>query len=237
MPLSVNAKYLLQQRYMNNRTGDSEPEHVYSRTARVIAKNDEKFEEILYDLMLNSIFLPNSPALFNAGLKNAMLHACFTLPIHDDLDSIFNTVTSMAKIFKGGGGVGVNFSELREVNAKLSGGGTTSGVISFMKIFDNVVDTVKQGGKRRGALMGILKYTHPEIFNFIKVKLEGKLQNFNLSIMVDDDFMNKVISGGDVEIKSPTGQVTSKMRAKDVFEVACFASWVNGDLHSYSMTE
>jgi len=224
--LSKNAIYLLNSRYCKN--GES-PEGVFKRVANFLAHGDIKFEDQLYTLMVTGTFLPNSPALFNAGTKANMLHACFILPIKDDIHSIFNTVSDMAYIFKGGGGVGINFSSLREGGALLSSGGTSSGVLSFMKIFDNVVDTVKQGGMRRGALMGILDYNHPEIFNFSKVKLEKALQNFNLSIMVDDKFMNAVETNTPIDIMSPKNGFINQISAKDIFDIACFASWVNGD--------
>ena len=226
MPLSPNAVYLLKSRYCNN---NEEPENVFKRTAEFLAKGDTKFEEKMYNAMINGVFLPNSPALFNSGFPDASLHACYILPIEDSLADIFASVTAMAKIFQSGGGVGINFSKLREKDALLSKGGKSSGAISFMGVFDNIVEVVKQGGKRRGALMGILNYSHPEIFDFVKVKLEGKLQNFNLSIMVTDDFMEKVESGGEIEIKSPTGYSIMTVKAKDVFELMAFASWVNGD--------
>lgn len=226
MPLSSNAVYLLKNRYCKN---NEEPENVFKRTAEFLSKGDTKFEEKMYTAMVNGVFLPNSPALFNSGFPNAQLHACFALPIEDDITSIFKTVANMAKIFKTGGGVGINFSPLREENARLSGGGESSGTISFMGVFNNVVEVVKQGGMRRGALMGILNQDHPEIFNFIKVKLEGKLQNFNLSIMVTDDFMRKVESGGTIQLNSPKNGPMGKIKAKDIFELMAFASWVNGD--------
>jgi len=225
VPLSTNAIYLLNNRYCNNET----PENVFKRTAELLAKGDIKFEEKIYTATTNGVFLPNSPAMFNAGFPNASLHACYILPIKDDLTSIFESVTAMAKIFQSGGGVGINFSKLREKDAALSKGGKSSGAISFMGVFDNIVEVVKQGGKRRGALMGILNYSHPEIFDFIKVKLQGKLQNFNLSIMVTDEFMQKVDSNGSIDIVSPQGYTTVTVKAKDVFELMAFTSWVNGD--------
>jgi ribonucleoside-diphosphate reductase alpha chain len=226
MPLSQNAIYLLNQRYCKN--GES-PENVFKRTAEFLSKGNTKLEERFYDAMINGIFLPNSPALFNAGFKDAQLMACFILKVDDDTASIFKTVSDMARVFKTGGGVGINFSPLREKDAIVHGGGTSSGTLSFMGVFDNIVEVVKQGGMRRGALMGILNYTHPEIFDFIKVKLEKKLQNFNLSIMVDDSFMNKVLDGGDIDIVSPLGYKINTVKAKDIFELMAFASWVNGD--------
>ncbi len=224
--LSKNAIYLLEKRYC--KSGES-PEDVFKRVALALSLGDEKFEEKLFNLMINGIFLPNSPTLFNAPKGN--LQACFILPIEDNMTSIFKTINDMAMIFKGGGGVGINFSPLREKNSLLSNGGTSSGVISFMKIFDNIVDTVKQGGKRRGALMGILNQDHPEIFNFITAKLEGKLQNFNLSVLVTDEFMKNVDNPKKtIDIISPKdGSKIGKVRVKDIFEILCFSAWVNGD--------
>jgi len=226
--LSKNAIYLLQQRYC--RQGES-PEGVFKRVAETLGQGDTKFEERLFDVMVSGIFLPNSPCLFNAGLSKGSLHACYTLKIQDDLASIFEAVTNMARIFKSGGGVGINFSTLREKGARLSGGGTSSGVLSFMGLFDRTVDTVKQGGRRRGALMGILDYSHPEIFDFIKIKLEGKLQNFNLSIMVNDEFMKSIDTNKKIQLKSPMGDknVIETVKIKDIFELVCFAAWCNGD--------
>lgn len=224
--LSKNATYLLEKRYC--KPGET-PEGVFKRTAEVLAQGDSRFEEKLYDLMIGGIFLPNSPCLFNAGNPNGSLHACFTLDISDDLESIFLSIAQMAKIFKGGGGVGINFSTLRERNASLSGGGSSSGVVSFMSGFDTVVEIVKQGGKRRGALMGILNYCHPEILDFVTVKLEKKLQNFNLSVMVDDEFMKMVDSDKKIDLKSPKGYTTESVKVKDIFEVICFSAWKNGD--------
>jgi ribonucleoside-diphosphate reductase alpha chain len=151
------------------------------------------------------------------------------LGIRDDIHAIFDTISSMAFIFKSGGGVGINFSPLRENGAKLSGGGTSSGVISFMKIFDHVVDTVKQGGVRRGALMGILNHDHAEVIDFIRVKLQGGLQNFNLSIMVSDEFMKMIETDKKIPLCSPSGQCVESVKAKDIFELICFTAWCNGD--------
>jgi len=226
MTLSKNAIYLLEKRYC--KSGEL-PEDVFKRVAFALSAGDEKQEEKLFDLMSNGIFLPNSPTLFNAPVGN--LHACYILPIDDNMDAIFKAIRDTALIFKGGGGVGINFSPLREKNASLSNGGTSSGVLSFMNIFDNIVETVKQGGKRRGALMGILDQNHPDIFSFITAKLAGKLSNFNLSVMVTDDFMRNVTNAKKtIDLVSPkNNEKINKVRIKDIFELLCFSSWVNGD--------
>lgn len=222
--LSRNAVYLLQKRYC--KPGET-PEDVFKRTAEWIAQEDIKFEERIYDLMIGGIFLPNSPCLFNS--PNGGLHACYTLGISDDLDSIFHTLTQMSKIFKTGGGAGINFSSLRERDAPLSGGGTSSGMLSFMKMFDLGVETVKQGGKRRGALMGICNDNHPDIFDFIRSKLQGDLQNFNLSILVNDEFMKNVKTNATLDLISPIGYKVRSVKIKDVFDLTCYSAWCNGD--------
>ncbi len=222
--LSKNSIYLLEKRYCKK---GEKPEDVFKRTAEWNAQGDTKFEERAFDLMSSGTFLPNSPCLFNSPGGN--LHACFTLGIEDSLDSIFGALVQMARIFKSGGGVGINFSNLREANAKLSGGGQSSGMLSFMSMFDQAVETVKQGGIRRGALMGVANSNHPDIFDFIRIKLQGRLQNFNLSIMVDDNFMKRIGGNEKMDLVSPKGYTVGSHKVKDIFELACFASWCGGD--------
>lgn len=209
--LSKNAIHLLKERYVAGPSGapTETPEGVFERVAYHLGQGDGKFASRLHDAMVSGVFLPNSPCLMNAGANRGGFHACYILPIEDDLTEIFKTVANMAKIFQESGGVGINFSKLRPEGAPLSRGGASSGPLSFMNIFENVVDTVKQGGRRRGALMGILNHDHPDIFNFVKSKLTGRLQNFNLSVMVTNDFM--------------------VMEDNNILDLICFASWVNGD--------
>ena len=136
----------------------------------------------------------------------------------------------MMLVFKMGGGVGINFSKLRPFNAQLSGGGASSGVVSFMKLFDTATEVVRQGGFRRGALMGILNFDHAEIMEFIRSKLTGQLTNFNISVMVTDAFMQKVEKGEDVELKNPQdGSTWTTMNARTIFDVLCFCAWNSGD--------
>ncbi|MEM4571262.1 MAG: ribonucleotide reductase N-terminal alpha domain-containing protein, partial [Nanopusillaceae archaeon] len=143
-----------------------------------------------YNLMVQKKFLPNSPTLFNAGARLGQLSACFVLPIDDDMKSIMECATNAALVFKSGGGVGVNFSQLRpEGDVVASTAGVASGPVSFMKIIDTVTDVVKQGGKRRGANLGVLEIWHPDIVKFIHSKeVEGILENFNISVMITPDF-------------------------------------------------
>jgi len=143
-----------------------------------------------YELMVNKRFLPNSPTLFNAGAKLGQLSACFVIPIDDDMLSIMRAATEASLIFKSGGGIGINYSLLRPAgDIVASTTGVASGPVSFMRIIDVVTDVVKQGGKRRGANMGILEIWHPDIQSFIHAKeKEGVLENFNISVMITPEF-------------------------------------------------
>lgn len=223
--LSQNAKYLLSNSYCKY---GEEPEDVYRRVVNYLFEDDAT-KDRMYNLMTSGTLLPNSPCIHNSGNEKSILNACFVLPIDDDIGAIFDTVTNMAKIFHYGGGVGINFSSLREKDSPLKSGGASSGVVSFMNIFDSVTDTVKQGGYRRGALMGCLDYSHPEIFRFINAKLKGRLQNFNISVCVDDLFMNCIKSGKEIPIISPKKGIVDSVKAKDIFDVIAFSAWSNGD--------
>ena len=223
--LSQNAKYLLSNSYCKY---GEEPEDVYRRVVNYLFEDDTT-KDRMYNLMTSGTLLPNSPCIHNSGNEKSILNACFVLPIDDDIGAIFDTVTNMAKIFHYGGGVGINFSSLREKDSPLKSGGASSGVVSFMNIFDSVTDTVKQGGYRRGALMGCLDYSHPEIFRFINAKLKGRLQNFNISVCVDDLFMNCIKSGKEIPIISPKKGIVDSVKAKDIFDVIAFSAWSNGD--------
>lgn len=222
---SKNATDLINLRYRHK---NESIEGVFQRVAKSLSINDHKFEKELYNSMVDNVFYPNSPCLRNAGHKRAMMHACYVLPCEDSMTEIFETVKNMATIFKYGGGVGINFSKLRPVGAGLSSGGTSSGAISFMGIFDAITETVKQGGFRRGALMGILNPDHPEILDFCRAKLKGALTNFNLSIMATDKFMKKAINHGTIELKHEK-IIYNKIRARDILDLIALGTWVGGD--------
>jgi ribonucleoside-diphosphate reductase alpha chain len=223
--ITKQAEQLLANRYAHK--GEA-PEGIYKRVAKALAIRDEKFEEILYNYMVEGIFLPNSPAIRNAGKKKGMLSACFVLPIDDSIFSIFETVKHMAVIFQRGGGVGINFSPLRPKGANLSGGGTSSGATSFMGIFDRITETVRQGGFRRGAAMGVLNFNHPEVTDFCRAKLKGDLTNFNLSVLCTDDFMEKATKGGKIKLVHD-GNEYQTIRAKDILDLIALGTWVGGD--------
>lgn len=179
---------LLKERYCVD--GENDWNDICLRVARFIG-NDEKQSQKFYELMYLKDFLPNSPTLMNSGTSNPMLSACFVIPVEDSIESIFDANKSAAKIFAKGGGVGFNFSKLRPMGSKVGDRkGVSSGVVSFMEVFNTMTEVVKQGGARRGAMMGCLNITHPEIKNFITCKnKEGKLSNFNISVKLTEEFM------------------------------------------------
>jgi ribonucleoside-diphosphate reductase alpha chain len=199
---------LIKERYCANegeRQGDSW-NSICKRVAKYLGTSDDEVK-IFHDMMYNKEFLPNSPTIMNAGTATPMLSACFYLPISDCIsngrDGIFDQVKNAALIFKYGGGVGLNFSNLRPAGSKVkSTQGVSSGVISFMKNFNTMTETIKQGGKRRGALMGCLDITHPEAKSFITCKtIEGDLSNFNISVKLTDEFMKNVENNSKEELE------------------------------------
>jgi len=229
MKLSPNAIELLKKRYCIK---NEKPNEVYKRVASSLSKgNDKDHEKPFFRIMDENRFLPNSPCIANAGMNN-QLKACFVLGVGDSMEEIFQAMKQAAQIFKSGGGVGYNFSNLRQKDAPLSARGTSSGVLSFMKIFDDMTDAIKQGGMRRGASMGILNYDHPEILDFITVKLKQKvLTNFNLSVMLDNQFMKSVETDEWIYLKDRMDKrkITQKIKAKDLFNVIVYSAWLTGD--------
>ena len=186
---------VLAARYL--REGETSFEDVCRRVANAISDGDEDKIKTYYDAMINLEFLPNSPTLMNAGTPMGQLSACFTLPVEDSLKDIFDAIQWGALIHQSGGGTGYNFSKIRPEGSPVhSTDGVASGPVSFMRVFNSATDVIKQGGRRRGANMGILDARHPDILKFLKSKeVEGDLSNFNISVMVDDAFMTHVDEG------------------------------------------
>jgi ribonucleoside-diphosphate reductase alpha chain len=243
--LTENSKVVLQRRYLSkDREGKAleEPDGMFRRVANNLSQADLNYgatekerqatEEELYDVMRRLEFLPNSPTLMNAGRELQQLSACFVLPVEDSLDSIFSKVKETALIHKSGGGTGFAFSRLRpEGDVVGSTGGVASGPVSFINAFDAATDVVKQGGTRRGANMGILNVTHPDILKFIRSKEDGQhLVNFNISVAVTEEFMEKVKRDEDYDLINPrTGQVTGRLNARKVFNLMAEMAWKTGD--------
>ena len=230
MKLTEAGMNLLKQRYCSH---GEKPKDVFPRIGKTLSAvmngddDAKQFTKIMEDLD----FLPNSPCIRNAGYSN-QVKACFVLPVEDSMESIFTTLQRSALIFKSGGGVGYNFSELREKGAKLSHGGTSSGVLSFLKIYNAITEAVKQGGFRRGASMGVLDVDHPEILDFIKEKLtRGSMNNFNLSVMVTDDFMKGIEEDEKVLMRSRLDRrvIKGKFNCRDLFNIITYSAWLCGD--------
>lgn len=233
LKLGVNAVRVLERRYLlRDEKGNiiETPAQMFRRVARAIA--NAKTEEEFYNMLANLEFLPNSPTLMNAGTELGQLAACFVLPVEDSMKSIFEALKSMALIHQSGGGTGFSFSKLRpKGDIVKSTKGVASGPVSFMRIFDVATEVIKQGGRRRGANMGILRVDHPDITEFITAKeKEGFLANFNISVGITDDFMNAVEKNEDWELINPrTGKTEKRFNARDIFDLIVTMAWRTGD--------
>lgn len=243
--ISENAITVLERRYLHRNEKnevDETVEGLFRRVAHAIAEaekafgwSEEKIEALaaeFFDAMTSLDFLPNSPTLMNAGLPLGQLSACFVLPIEDSMERIFESVKNTALIHKSGGGTGFSFSRLRSRGATVrSTGGVASGPISFMNVFNMATEAVKQGGKRRGANMGILRVDHPDIVQFIKAKEDKTLlTNFNLSVWLTDGFMQALKTDSDYPLIEPsTGEIVGKLNAKKVFDLIVEKAWLNGE--------
>ncbi len=187
------------------------------------------FEEIMQNLE----FVPNSPTMMNAGARLGQLSACFVLPVGDSIEEIFDAVKYTAQIHKSGGGTGFAFSRLRNMDDLVgSTKGVASGPVSFMQIFDKTTDVIKQGGKRRGANMGILRYDHPDIMEFIMSKdsENTKLANFNISVGMEDEFFEKLDQDGYVELRNPrTRKVVNRIKASTMWDAIVNQAWKTAD--------
>ena len=188
------------------------------RVAKALA-NDEHQEAQFFQVMHDCLFLPNSPALTNAGRQDFTMSACFVLPIEDSVAGIFDTAKYSALVHKMGGGTGFSFDRLRPAGDTV---GTTQGIASgpcsFLKIYNASTEVMKQGGTRRGANMGMLRVDHPDIFEFISLKEnDGTISNFNLSVAVTDEFMDAVRADTDFDLRFE-GKVRKTVKARAIWE-------------------
>ncbi|MEM4215864.1 MAG: ribonucleotide reductase N-terminal alpha domain-containing protein [Candidatus Anstonellales archaeon] len=245
LKLPLNSLQVLQRRYLlRNEKGEiiETPSQMFRRVADYIASAErnyggddrvvKEYADAFYEIMVNFEFIPNSPTLMNAGTPLGQLSACFVLGVKDDLNDIFDAVKYTALIHKTGGGTGFAFSFLRPKGDRVKAtSGVASGPLSFMRVFDVATDVIKQGGKRRGANMGILHVWHPDIEEFITMKqTPGVMENFNISVAVDDKFMRAVEEDGEYELINPrTGEVVRKVKAKSLFELITYSAWKSAE--------
>jgi ribonucleoside-diphosphate reductase alpha chain len=241
LELSDNALIVLKRRYLlKNEEGEliETPEQMLDRVAGYVASTDSIYNEKtssrqeFYKIMSDLEFLPNSPTLMNAGTRIKQLAACFVLPVEDSLEEIFETVKTAALIHQSGGGTGFSFSRLRP-GGDIVGttGGIASGPLSFMNVFNAATQAVRQGGRRRGANMGILRIDHPDIIDFITAKRNPEvLTNFNLSVAVTDRFMEGVKNGKSYELVNPrTGKVIERRDSKEIYDLIVESAWSCGE--------
>ncbi len=240
--LTVNALEVLRQRYLLKDETEKileTPDQLFMRVAKAIARPDDRYGDdsgetsrIFYEMVSRLDFVPNTPTLFNAGTPLGQLSACFVLPVEDSLEGIFTSAKNMAIIEQSGGGVGFDFSRLRpRGDIVRSTKGVASGPVSFMRIFDTGTEIIKAGGKRRGAMMAILRVDHPDVVDFITSKQQpGFLSNFNISVAATDEFMEAVERNAEYWLVNPRTNVkTKKLNALEVWNMIARSAWIGGD--------
>jgi ribonucleoside-diphosphate reductase alpha chain len=238
---SETAGVVLQERYLRRRTTGviETPAEMLRRVADAVAQPARQFgedpafwQERFLARMENLEFLPNSPTLMNAGIRDGQLAACFVLPLRDDLDSIFETLRLAARIQQSGGGTGFSFSSLRPRGDLVrSTGGVSSGSLSFMDLFDHATSVIRSGGRRRGANMAVLRVDHPDIEEFINAKrTPERLNNFNLSVGLTDSFLEALDSGLSFALRNPrTAAVIREVDPARLLDEIAAAAWTSGE--------
>ncbi len=244
LKLPLNSLFVLKNRYLLKNDAQQvieTPRELFGRVAKAISQGElnykspyqrEEVEATFLQMMTSLKFMPNSPTLMNAGTELGQLSACFVLPVEDSIGGIFETLKNMARIHQTGGGTGFDFSHIRPRGDIVSTTkGEASGPISFMSIFNQATGIIVQGGRRRGANMGILRCDHPDIVDFIQAKhQDGAFSNFNLSVGVTDAFIEAVRKNGTYDLINPrNGKKVKSIRAKSTFDLIVHSAWRSGD--------
>lgn len=244
-PIGANGMTVLERRYLaRDEQGNviESPADLFRRVAHHVAQAELEYgaslettaqwAEKFYGLMAQLAFLPNSPTLMNAGRPLGQLSACFVLPIEDSLDSIFETLKHAALIHQSGGGTGFCFSRLRpEGDTVRETQEVAAGPIAFMEVYNAAVDSIKQGGTRKGANMGLLRVDHPDVERFISAKDDlRRITNFNISIGVTDAFMEALQRDADFILRHPnTGDIAKTVRASALMDQIVDCAWRTGE--------
>jgi len=244
LKLPLNTLFVLKKRYLlkdDEKNIVETPRELFRRIAGCVSEGEANFkskrnknevEEKFFRMMTSFEFLPNSPTLMNAGTSLGQLSACFVLPVEDSMEGIFGALKNMARIHQTGGGTGFDFSRLRPKGDLVSSTkGEASGPVSFMSIFNQATGVIVQGGRRRGANMGILRCDHPDIVDFIEAKIEeGAFSNFSLSVGVTDGFMDAVRRNSKFDLVNPRTRKTVKsVKARVLFDLIVYSTWRTGD--------
>jgi ribonucleoside-diphosphate reductase alpha chain len=238
-----NAATVLSRYLLKDEDGNptETPSQLFRRVSGAVASIEKQYDEsadvkeyddLFYYMMANLEFLPNSPTLFNAGTEIGQCSACFVLPIEDNMDSIFGSLYHMAMVQKSGGGTGFSFSRLRPEGSTVgTTGGVASGPISFMKVYDTATEIIRQGGRRRGANMAILRCDHPDIMEFISAKSDKQsFRNFNISVAITDRFLEALGNEGEIDLITPhTKEVVQSVSARGMFDTIVYNAWSTGD--------
>jgi ribonucleoside-diphosphate reductase alpha chain len=247
--LTENAVTVLERRYLKKDPTSGvvceTPRELFWRVASHIAKAElavpgggpERALAVareFYEIMAKRQFMPNSPALMNAGREMGMLSACFVLPVEDSIEGIFDSIKATALIQKAGGGTGFSFSRLRPAGDLVrSSGGTTEGPLSFIQVFSKATDAIQQGAFRRGANMGILRVDHPDVVDFIRMKDNlGMLTNYNISITVTNRFLNELRTKPDTQhmVQNPRTKQWAKLKKRDAQGKETDQFWTVGEI-------
>lgn len=244
MTLTPLAEIVLKKRYLaRNYRGDllETPADLFRRVAHSIAEADRLFDARAavgktteeFEAVLSSLsFLPNSPCLMHAGRPMGQLAACFVLPLEDSLEAIFESLKDAAVIHQTAGGTGFSFSRLRPGgDTILPAFGAAGGPIPFIRLFDTATHIIDLNRIRPGANMGVLHVSHPDIESFVKVKqTPGQLVNFNLSVAVDELFLEQVRVGGSYDLIHPrTGVAVDQKPARELLRLMADCAWKTGD--------